>query len=73
MRIRDVVETAPAPVLAHCRGGTRSLTLHVLGEVLDGRMRWEDVLAYGADLGFDLTGASTWLNQHAPKQAEETS
>ncbi|KQP60616.1 TIGR01244 family sulfur transferase [Methylobacterium sp. Leaf108] len=65
-RFRETVAAAPGPVLAHCRGGTRSLTLHVLGEVLDGRMRREDVLAYGAGLGFDLTGALAWLRRHAP-------
>ncbi|WP_336487362.1 TIGR01244 family sulfur transferase [Methylobacterium nigriterrae] len=64
---REALERAPGPVVAHCRSGTRSLTLWVLGEVLAGRMRREDVLAYGAARGFDLTGAVGWLNAHAPE------
>ncbi|MGO8249313.1 beta-lactamase hydrolase domain-containing protein, partial [Rhizobium johnstonii] len=27
---------AKGPVVAHCKSGTRALTLHALGEVLDG-------------------------------------
>ena len=30
---------AKGPVLAHCKSGARALTLYVLGEVLDGRMK----------------------------------
>ena len=33
------VSEARGPVYAHCRSGVRSLTLHVLGEVLAGRMK----------------------------------
>ena len=50
---RAAVQGAAGPVIAHCRSGTRSLTL------------W--VLAYGAARGFDLTGAVGWLNAHAPE------
>jgi uncharacterized protein (TIGR01244 family) len=64
---RAAVQGAAGPVIAHCRSGTRSLTLWVLGEVLAGRMRRADVLAYGAARGFDLTGAVGWLNAHAPE------
>ncbi|KAB1069604.1 TIGR01244 family sulfur transferase [Methylobacterium planeticum] len=64
---RDAVAGASGPVLAHCRSGTRSLTLWVLGEVLAGRMRRADVLPFGAARGFDLTGAVGWLNAHAPE------
>jgi uncharacterized protein (TIGR01244 family) len=52
------------PVLAHCKGGTRSLTLWVLGEVLDGRMRADEVRTFGEKRGFDLRGAEAWLAQH---------
>jgi uncharacterized protein (TIGR01244 family) len=52
------------PVLAHCKGGTRSLTLWVLGEVLDGRIRADEVRAFGEQRGFDLRGAEAWLAQH---------
>lgn len=56
---------ADGPVLAHCRSGTRSLTLWVLGEVLDGRMQAEDVIGFGRSLGYDLTGAQMWLARRA--------
>lgn len=66
---RAAVNAAPGPVVAHCRSGTRSLTLHVLGEVLDGRLRRDDVLAFGAQHGFDLSGAVAWLDANAPDTA----
>jgi uncharacterized protein (TIGR01244 family) len=53
------------PVLAHCKGGTRSLALWVIGEVLDGRMRADEVRAFGERHGFDLRGAEAWLARHA--------
>lgn len=55
---------AKGPVLAHCKSGTRALTLYVLGEVLDGRMKREDVETVGASHGFDLSGAVRWLDRH---------
>ena len=55
---------SPGPVLAHCKSGMRSLTLYVIGEVLDGRLRGADVRSFGEALGFDLRGAETWLAQH---------
>jgi len=58
---QKAVAEARGPVLAHCRSGTRSLTLHVLGEVLDGRMEKDEVIPFGQRLGFDLSGAVRWL------------
>ncbi|MFC4625005.1 TIGR01244 family sulfur transferase [Daeguia caeni] len=51
-------------VLAFCRSGTRSLTLWTLGEVLDGRMAKDDVIPFGRERGFDLSGAVAWLGAH---------
>ncbi|CAM5194161.1 MBL fold metallo-hydrolase [Bosea thiooxidans] len=62
---QKAVSGTKGPVYAHCRSGTRSLTLHVLGEVLDGRMKAEAVEAYGRSLGFDLSGAARWLSRRA--------
>lgn len=56
------VQGAAGPVLAHCRSGTRALMLHAIGEVLDGRMRGEDIGAFGVNHGFDLSGAVQWLD-----------
>ena len=63
-RFREAVESAPGPVLAHCRSGSRSLTLWALSEVLAGRLRRDDLLAYGRERGFDLSGAVRWLDTH---------
>ncbi len=60
-RFHAAVEAAPGPVVAHCRSGTRSLTLWVIGEVLAGRLSRNEVAAYGARHGYDLTGAERWL------------
>jgi uncharacterized protein (TIGR01244 family) len=56
---------AKGPVLAHCKGGTRALTLYALGEVLDGRMRSADIEAFGQSHGFDLAGARRFLEKRA--------
>ena len=60
-RFRKAVLEAPGPVVAHCRSGTRSLTLWAIGEVLAGTVAWDDLIEYGAARGFDLTGAVRWL------------
>jgi len=59
---RAAVAAAPGPVVAHCRSGTRSLTLWALGEVVAGRLRRDEVLEVGARHGFDLSGALRWLD-----------
>lgn len=53
---------AHGPVLAHCKTGTRSLTLWAIGEVLDGRMTKDDIAPLGERMGIDLTGARKWLD-----------
>ncbi|MDK4718765.1 bifunctional sulfur transferase/dioxygenase Blh [Rhizobium sp. CNPSo 3968] len=58
---QKTLKDAKGPVLAHCKSGTRALALHAIGEVLDGRMKREDVVAFGKGHGFDLTGAANWL------------
>ncbi|WP_306224663.1 bifunctional sulfur transferase/dioxygenase Blh [Bosea beijingensis] len=64
---QEAVSGAKGPVYAHCRSGTRSLTLHVLGEVLAGRMKPGDVEAFGRAHGFDLSGAVQWLARNAAR------
>ncbi|MGO4676863.1 bifunctional sulfur transferase/dioxygenase Blh [Bosea sp. 2YAB26] len=59
------VASASGPVFAHCKSGTRALTLHALGEVIDGRLEAADVRAFGERLGFDLKGAQAWLAARA--------
>lgn len=62
---QEAMNKSDGPVYAHCKGGTRALTLYVLGEVLDGRMRREDVEAFGKERGFDLSRAARWLARQA--------
>ncbi|MCJ2131364.1 TIGR01244 family sulfur transferase [Methylobacterium sp. E-045] len=69
-RFREAVEGASGPVLAHCRSGTRSLTLWALSEVLAGRLSRDDILAYGRERGFDLGGAVRWLDTHGQAPTE---
>ena len=52
---------ADGPVLAHCKTGTRSLTLWAIGEVLDGRMTAAEIDGLGNRMGVDLAGARNWL------------
>jgi uncharacterized protein (TIGR01244 family) len=64
---QKAITDAKGPVLAHCKSGTRALTLYALGEVLDGRMKSEDIELFGKGHGFDLSGAAGWLKQQAGK------
>lgn len=52
---------AGGPVLAHCKSGARALTLFALGEVLDGRMRADELPRFGQAHGHDLAAAAAWL------------
>lgn len=63
--LQAAIQNSSGPTLAHCRSGTRSLTLFAIGEVLDGRMKIEDLLSFGAERGIDLRGAEAWLLRHS--------
>lgn len=58
---------AEQPVFAYCRSGTRALMLHALGEAAAGRLRTDEVEAFGRDHGFDLSGAVRWLAREADR------
>lgn len=60
---QQAVAEMRGPVYAHCRSGARVAILHVLGEVLDGRMRAEDFVPFGAGLGLDLSAAKAWIDR----------
>lgn len=61
---QKMLADADGPVLAHCKTGARATTLYVIGEVLDGRMRKDEVMPLGQSLGLDLSGAVKWLDAH---------
>lgn len=65
-RFRRAVDSAAGPVVAHCRSGTRSLTLWAIGEVLAGNLSRNELPGYGAQKGIDLTGALRWLEANEP-------
>lgn len=62
---QQALAVADGPVLAHCKTGTRSLTLWSIGEVLDGRMSIEQIGQLGGRLNIDMAGAKAWLNANA--------
>lgn len=66
------VAAAGGPVLAHCRSGMRSLTLHALGEVLDGRLPADDIVPFGRAHGADLSGAAAWLARYRARRPQVT-
>jgi uncharacterized protein (TIGR01244 family) len=61
---QSALSAAPGPVFAHCKSGTRSLSLWIIGEVLDGRMRRAEVISFGQAHGYDLKAADAWLAHH---------
>ena len=61
---QKALSEAGGPVLAHCKTGARAATLYAIGEVLDGRMRKDEVALLGQSLGLDLSGAVKWLDGH---------
>jgi len=62
---QQAMAAADGPVFAHCKGGTRALTLYVLGEALDARMQQSEIEAFGRMHGFDLSGAVRWLERRS--------
>lgn len=62
---QDAMRQSDGPVLAHCKGGTRSLSLYVIGEVLDGRMETADIVTFGHQHGFDTSAAQAWFVRRA--------
>jgi uncharacterized protein (TIGR01244 family) len=58
------VRNAVGPVIAHCKSGTRPLVLWSIGEVLEGRIRRDELRAFGDKHGYDLSAAISWLERH---------
>ncbi|MEQ1944711.1 bifunctional sulfur transferase/dioxygenase Blh [Mesorhizobium sp. VNQ89] len=64
---QKTIRDAKGPVFAHCKSGMRALALYAIGEVLDGRMKRDEVEPFGRSHGFDLTGAVRWLDREAKR------
>jgi uncharacterized protein (TIGR01244 family) len=61
--LKETIEQAPGPVVAHCRSGARSFYLWVLSGDLDSHTDAE-LLAKAAELGVDTNTARSWLAAH---------
>jgi len=64
------IRKSEGPVLAHCKTGMRSLSLHLIGEVLDERMSVEEVISFGRQHGFDTSAATAWLRRFADSRPQ---
>lgn len=67
---QKALDASDGPVFAHCKSGTRSLSLYLIGEVFDRRMAAENVVEFGRARGFDTSAAAAWLNQHAGRRPQ---
>src|SRR3984893_305816 len=61
--LKETIEQAPGPVVAHCKSGARSFYLWVLSGDLD-PLSDEDLLTKAAELGVDTNAARAWLAAH---------
>jgi uncharacterized protein (TIGR01244 family) len=61
--LKETIEQAPGPVVAHCRSGARSFYLWVLLGDLDS-LSDEELVAKATELGVDANAARTWLAAH---------
>lgn len=68
--VQRVIDESDGPVLAHCKSGTRSLNLYLIGEVLDGRMSADEVVEFGRSRGFNTSAAAAWLDKHAARRPQ---
>ncbi|TCV73748.1 bifunctional sulfur transferase/dioxygenase Blh [Neorhizobium sp. S3-V5DH] len=64
------VKESDGPVVAHCQTGKRSLSIYLIGEVLDGRMSADEVVEFGRGCGFDTSSAAAWLTKHAGRRPQ---
>jgi uncharacterized protein (TIGR01244 family) len=51
-----LLERTQGPVLAFCRSGTRSIVTWSLGQAQTGLRSPEELMALGAEAGYDLSG-----------------
>lgn len=64
------VDESEGAVFGHCKTGTRSLSLYLIGEVLDGRMSADEVVAFGRSRGYDTGAAARWLEKQAARRPQ---
>lgn len=54
--VNAAISTAPGPVLAFCRSGTRSIITWSLGQAQNGQASREALIALGHAAGYDISG-----------------
>lgn len=62
-RLKETIEQAPGPVLAHCRSGARSFYLWVLSGA-SASLTDAELLAKAIELGVEANAARAWLAAH---------
>ncbi len=65
-RMALTLASAPGPVLAYCRSGTRSATAWALATAKAGSMDTKGILAAAAEAGYDLGGLAGTLDAIRP-------
>lgn len=65
---QEIMAQNTGTVFLHCKSGTRALTLYVLGEYLEGRLRKEEILSYGHSHGYKLDAAVAWIEKDKKSQ-----
>lgn len=52
----EATSSAPGPVLAYCRSGTRSIVTWSIGQAAHGARSRDELIALGFEAGYDLSG-----------------
>lgn len=66
----EALASAPAPVLAHCRSGTRSTILWAFAEAKAGTRDCDTILRIGASAGYDLSPFAPSIDRYIRMRAE---
>jgi uncharacterized protein (TIGR01244 family) len=70
-KFQNEIARLEGPVFAHCKSGTRSLTLWTLGEVLDGRLQPSEIIPFGQRFAIDLKAAAEWAANNTRTDGEK--
>lgn len=62
--------TAPGPILAHCRSGTRCTILWALAEAKAGKLDRDAILRKAAAAGYDLSAYTPQIDRYTQSRAQ---
>lgn len=63
----DLLQEAPAPVLAYCRTGTRSIMAWAMAQALTGARAPDEIITLAKNAGYDLAGTREALEALSPR------